>query len=209
MLSHLEGFAIDHSSATSTQDDRYRYPNINSNTNPLAGKRVLVAIVSFDFSQVPHLEEVLDSYHDLCFTGVSKIDIVVHTTIAYPVTLIDLWNTRINRFCKRRGRNNQGNENGQESDGPILDMTIVVKPYSLRLFLVDCHRYLFYEKIDDYDLFIYTEDDMIIHPKLVASYLEETERVIDLVGLNKSQDYNVGIVRYEYNFPSNIIIDDK
>ena len=88
-------------------------------------------------------------------------------------------------------------------------MTIIVKPYSMRLFLVDCHRYLFYDKIDDYDLFIYTEDDMIVRPKLIASYIDETDRVIDVVGLNKSQDFNVGIVRYEYNFPSNVVIDDN
>jgi hypothetical protein len=168
--------------------------NNGNNRSPLDGMRILVAITSFDFSQIPHLEEVLDSYQDLCVTSVSKIDIVIYTTHAYPVSLIDLWNNRINPSCRFQN---------------VFSMTIIVKPYSMRLFLVDCHRYLFYEKIDEYDLFIYTEDDMIVRPKLIASYMDETERVIDIVGLNKSQDFNVGIVRYEYNFPSNVVIDDN
>lgn len=34
----------------------------------LHGVRILVAIASYNFAQLPHLEEVLDSYHDLCLT---------------------------------------------------------------------------------------------------------------------------------------------
>ena len=197
----------------------------NGNSSPLDGIRILVAITAFDFSQIPHLEEVIDSYQDLCVTSVSKIDIVIYTTHAYPVTLIDLWNNRINPSCKR-GRRRQRRKQQHDAaaaaatdvdvdvdsdieSSSIFSMTIIVKPYSMRLFLVDCHRYLFYDKIDDYDLFIYTEDDMIVRPKLIASYIDETDRVIDIVGLNKSQDFNVGIVRYEYNFPSNVVIDDN
>ena len=168
----------------------------SSSSSPLDGIRILVAVTSFDFGQMPHLEEVIESYQDLCVTSVSKIDIVIYTAHAYPVSLIDLWNNRIPTSCRRNNQN-------------IFSLTIIVKPYSMRLFLVDCHRYLFYEKINEYDIFIYTEDDMIVHPKLIASYIDETNRVIDIVGLNKSQDFNVGIVRYEYNFPSNVVIDDN
>ena len=56
------------------------YPN-----QPLQDLKVLVAIASFDFSQLPHLEETLDGYHDVCLSGVAKLDIVVHTTVVYPV----------------------------------------------------------------------------------------------------------------------------
>ena len=46
----------------------------------LDGLRILVTIVSFDFMQLSHLEEVLDGFHDLCYAG-SKVDIVVYTTV--------------------------------------------------------------------------------------------------------------------------------
>jgi hypothetical protein len=46
----------------------------------LDGLRVLVTIASFDFMQLSHLEEVLDGFHDLCYSG-SKVDIVIYTTV--------------------------------------------------------------------------------------------------------------------------------
>eukprot|EP00428_Durinskia_dybowskii_P022166 CAMPEP_0170204592 /NCGR_PEP_ID=MMETSP0116_2-20130129/1825_1 /TAXON_ID=400756 /ORGANISM="Durinskia baltica, Strain CSIRO CS-38" /LENGTH=310 /DNA_ID=CAMNT_0010454953 /DNA_START=135 /DNA_END=1067 /DNA_ORIENTATION=+ len=88
-------------------------------------------------------------------------------------------------------------------------MTIILVPSSLRLHLVDCHRSLFYEKIDEYDLFIYTEDDIRVTPLTVAAYLHETIRIEQTVGKEKASNFNVGIVRYEYNFPSNVLMDDK
>ena len=163
-----------------------------STTNPLHGQRILIAIAAFNFGQLPHLEEVLDTYQDLCVTGASKVDIVIHATVAYPVTLIDMLNNRLLPACK-----------------DIFSITILLKPRYLRLHLVDLHRELFYEKIDEYDLFIYTEDDVRVPPRVVGSYVAETKKIQDIVGIERSSDFNVGIVRYEYNFPSNVEVDDK
>ncbi|KAG7353542.1 hypothetical protein IV203_002897 [Nitzschia inconspicua] len=163
-----------------------------SSSSPLHGIRILIAIAAFDFSQIPHLEEVIDSYQGLCVTGAAKVDVIIHATVPYPVTLIDLWNSRLLPSC--RG---------------IFSLQIVLKPSSLRLHLVDCHRELFYSKLDDYDLFIYTEDDIRVTPATVGAYLAETKRVQELVGFQRSMNFNVGIVRYEYNWPNNVVIDDK
>ncbi|KAL3927187.1 MAG: hypothetical protein SGARI_005391, partial [Bacillariaceae sp.] len=160
--------------------------------SPLQDTRILIAIAAFDFSQIPHLEEVLDAYQGLCVTGASKVTLVIHATVAYPVTLIDLLNSRILPSCKG-----------------IFSIRIVLKPSSLRLHLVDCHRELFYSNLDNYDLFIYTEDDIRVTPMTVAAYVTETKRVQELVGMEESKNYNVGIVRYEYNWPNNVVIDDK
>jgi hypothetical protein len=163
----------------------------------LENVRILVAIAAFDFSQIPHLEEVLDSFHDVCWAGPAVVDVVIHATIAYPVTLIDLWNTRFN--C------------------PQFSLTIILVPKSLRLHLVDCHRTLFYERLERYELFIYTEDDIRTTPTTIATYLYETQQVEQLLLQSSQQqqqqykpsDFNVGIVRYEYNYPANVIIDDN
>lgn len=160
----------------------------------LDGTRILVAIASFDFSQFPHLEEVLDAYHDMCVAG-ANVDVVIHTTVPYPVTLIDLLNSRLT--CTN------------PSPRAGFSITIVLKSKKLRLHLVDEHRPMFYDKIDEYDVFIYTEDDIRVTPKTVATYIHETERVKQLVGPERAADFNVGIVRYEYNFPPDIVIDDK
>ena len=110
-----------------------------ANTSILNGAKILVAIVAYDFSQAPHLEEVLDGYLDLCAAG-SQVDVVVYATIAWPVAYIDLLNTRFH--C----------------DG--FTVSIHLKSPETRLHLVDFHRTLFYERLEDYSLFIYTEDDI-------------------------------------------------
>lgn len=163
----------------------------SSNNNPLDGLRILIAIAAYDFSQLPHFEEVLDAYQDLCVTGASKVDLVIHATVAYPVTLIDLLNSRLLPVCQ-----------------DVFSITIVLKSPSLRLHLVDCHRPMFYEKIDDYDLFIYTEDDIRVTPRTVAAYVSETNKIKELKH-DQASNFNIGIVRYEYNYPSNVVIDDK
>ena len=155
--------------------------------------RILVAIAAFDFNQIPHMEEVLDSYHDICVAG-AVVDVVIHATVAYPVTFIDMLNSRFT--CEN------------------FSLDIVLKPSSLRLHLVDCHRELFYSKIDEYDLFIYTEEDIQVTPRTVSTYLQETDRIRKIMDNDNTSsysfsDFNVGIVRYEYNFPSNVVIDDK
>lgn len=156
--------------------------------NRLNGLRILVVIVAFDFSQLPHLEEVLDGYHDVCECG-THIKVIIHATVPYPVTLIDLLNARLS--CT------------------TLDIQITLKPPSLRLFLVDEHRHEFYQHLQQYDLFVYTEDDHRVTPSILSSYLLETDRVRSLVQKQHSMDYNVGIVRYEYNYPSNVVMDDN
>ncbi|KAL7555025.1 hypothetical protein ACHAWF_018620 [Thalassiosira exigua] len=165
-----------------------------SSSSILEGLRVLVTIASYDFMQIAHLEEVLDGFRDLCYAG-SMVDIVVYTTVMYPVALIDMFNDRMR--CN----------NPSPSSG--LTVTLILKPSSVRLFLVDFHRELFYDRIDQYDLFVYTEDDIRISPTTLAAYLYETKRVESLVGPEQALDFNVGIVRYEYDFPQNVVITDK
>ena len=53
------------------------------------------------------------------------------------------------------------------------------------------------------------KDDIKITPTVVATYLEETKRIENIVKKSPAEDFNVGIVRYEYNYPPEVIIDDK
>lgn len=171
----------------------------NAVKSPLEGVKILVVLASYDFSQIPHLEEVLDSYHDVAVSGAMAVDVVIHTTVPYPVVYIDMWNDRFN--------------------SPQFTITIKIKSKSLRLHLVDCHRQEFYTRIDDYDLFIYSEDDIRVTPTTVATYWIETLRIEQILLQQQQQqqpdqnykphDFNVGIIRYEYNYPANVIIDDN
>ena len=181
----------------------------HASTTPsvLQGLRILVVLVAFDFSQIPHLEEVLDSYHDLAVAGAAHVHVVIHSTVAYPVALIDLWNDRFRLAAP----------NSLDENSPVqFEITIALKPKSLRLHLVDCHRQVFYENLSNYDLFIYSEDDIRVTPTTVASYWLETKHIESLLSkqehgskVYRPSDFNVGIVRYEYNYPANVIMDDN
>ena len=159
----------------------------------------MVAIAAYDFSQLPHLEEVLDAYSDTAAAG-AIVHIVIHATVPYPLTLIDLLNTRYAPLMDQ-----------DSNDGGLAALSIeiqIVSP-SLRLHLVDLHRALFYDALNDYDLFIYTEDDILVTPTTIHTYWTETTRLQQLVGKDAASDYNVGIVRYEYNYPHDVEINDK
>ena len=135
--------AVKDSSATKNTNAVLTTKNTNTNA-VLADQRILIALASFDFSQFPLLEEVLDGYHGLAIAG-AKVDLVIHTTVPYTVALLDLLNTRF------------GTCRGGDDDGGGFCIEIVVVSPAIRLNLVDLHRGLFYDKIQEYDLFIYSE----------------------------------------------------
>jgi hypothetical protein len=157
--------------------------------------RILVAIAAYDFSQLPHLEQVLDGYHDMCVAG-ATVKVVIHTTVAWPVPLLDLMETRFS--CRD------------------FSVDLVLKLPRIKLHLVDCHRQLFYSHLNDYDVFVYSEDDQRVTPRTVATYLQQTRHLQQILlqahahnqHEYKPSDFNVGVVRYEYNFPSNVVMDD-
>ncbi len=49
----------------------------------------------------------------------------------------------------------------------------------------------------------------MVKPTTVATYLLETKKLEKLVNKSPAEDYNIGIVRYEYNYPPDVIINDK
>lgn len=188
--------------------------------NILQNQRILVALASFDFAQFPHLEEVLSSYRDLCEAGAAQVDIYIHTTMAYPVALIDLLNTRLQCTSTTNTQNHNNSTNR-------FHIYISIQSPAVRLNLVNSHRSLFYDYLDKYDLFIYSEDDIRVTPTTVAAYLYETQLIRQIIQRQQpkssttsrewenqdmelqASNYNVGVVRYEYNYPPDIIIEDK
>lgn len=85
----------------------------------------------------------------------------------YPVALIDMLNDRMR--C-----NNPSPNAG-------LTMTLMLKPSSVRLHLVDFHRELFYDRIDQYDVFVYTEVSPIfnIHEKYYVTSFTKVSAIFN------------------------------
>ena len=136
--------------------------------------RILLTILSYDLKQYQYLDRLLDSiFHDVCI-GASVVDIVIYTTVVWPVPVFESW---MERSC--------GN------------IEIRIKSPKWKKRLVDFHRDMFYERLNDYDLFIYTEDDHLLHPRHIFGFLRETEVLKDRLGEDRYIDYSIGFLRYE------------
>ena len=91
--------------------------------------------------------------------------------------------------------------------GGSFGVEFIVKKKRVRLHLVDFHRTLFYDQLDTFDLFIYSEDDVLITVAAAASFLRATA---ELKAATSSPaeflKHSVGFVRYEQNF--SVPVDD-
>jgi hypothetical protein len=84
-----------------------------------------------------------------------------------------------------------------------LEMAIHIYDPQWKTALAAVHRQHFYHLVDshiasdNYDIFVYTEDDLWIRPTHVAAYLHETRLLQALVGPERLADYSLGFLRYE------------
>ena len=147
---------------------------------PIAGTRILIAIPSYGQKQFLYLQDMVDSLHDLCETG-AKVTVFIYTTEPYSIEQISLFNSRTTCYHPTG----------------TMDIQVKIKPPSLKLHFVDAHRQDFYENINKFDLFIYTEDDHHIRPTHVIGYLHETEKLKEIVGEKAFPNYSIGFLRYE------------
>jgi len=147
----------------------------------IVGKKILIAIPSYGQKQFLFLQDMIDSFRDLCETG-AKVTMIIYTTEPYAVEQLHLLNSRTNSCYHPQGD---------------LHLHVKVKPPSLKLHFVDSHRKDFYDNINKYDLFVYSEDDHLIRPTHVIGYLYETARLRRIVGADAFPNYSIGFLRYE------------
>lgn len=152
----------------------------NNNTVTLDKQRILIAVASYKVKTYDKFEIMFDAYRDLCESG-AVVDLVVYTAKPWPLHVLQNLNAR--GTCR--------NANG------ALNVSIRIKSKKWKEELVKFHRSLFYESLSDYDLFIYTEDDLLIRPAHVISFLDETRKLRDTVGDAHFTDYSIGFLRYE------------
>ena len=139
--------------------------NNNVHMNTLNGKKVLIATTSYGTGQFLHLQDLVGSYRDLCECG-AEVALVLYVTLPFSPETLNLLNSRT------RCRHPNGN----------FDIKVIVQGAQLKEHFVDAHRKYFYDHLDEYDLFMYTEDDMNARPMHFVSYLDETEKLKELVG---------------------------
>jgi len=167
----------------------------------LRGKKIFFGITTVGLGSFWYLENMIDSVRDLCEAG---------ATVSFHIT-----SSNCNPYlieCEIKNQN--GNETLEDNfsvetishlnerlrcrnpEGSI-DLTIHLVSPDWGKQICDHHRLLFYEHIDEFDVFVHTEDDHLIRPTHVIAFMHEMEKVRKLVGDERLSDYSIGFVRYE------------
>ena len=173
----------------------------------LRKKKILVEVTTVGQFQYSLMEDLLDEVRDLCEAGAT---VSLHITTAncdpnpkpgdpecplyershdsstqennYSVEKIDQLNERLR--CR-------------DTDGSLDASVHLVSPDWGKQ-VVDHHRRIFYDHIDEgFDLFVHTEEDVLIRPTSMLAFLQEMENLRELVGPRRLPDYSIGFIRYE------------
>jgi len=112
------------------------------------GTKVLASIPNYDIENFIHVQETVGSFRDLCEGG-AIISLIIYSTFPYSIEMLHSLNALTQ--CRH--------------PGGILDISIKVKSPAHGLNFVDFHRQYFYDHVNEFDLFIYAEDDMHVRPR--------------------------------------------
>ena len=70
-----------------------------------------------------------------------------------------------------------------------------VHPKSIGINLAAEHRKILPKYVDDYDIFLYHEDDIVFRFKHLVAFVEETKRLQNLLPEGERNDYGIGFLR--------------
>lgn len=155
----------------------------------LWGLRILYVVAMYDFGQYKHTEKIIDSARDMCEAG-ARVNLVLQVAVGIPDIMMDA-------FMKRTYCSN-----------PVGNFTLAVDWYdrSVALDLSTKHKRYMYDRLEQFDLFVYSEDDMHLRPLTVASFLEETAKLdaafpeMYSVEDKTSTRYFSSVIRWEETF---------
>jgi hypothetical protein len=148
-------------------------------------EQILVAVVvAYDTSQIRYLERGLFAgLEDLCVvSGIKQVDVVIYTTVVWTQLFVEEW---------------------EESNTlPCGTISISIKDPPWKLNLVKFHRdKLFYDPqvLLEYNLFVYTEEDMLLKPRNFLGFCRETKQLEEFLGSIKSATgYSIGYMRFQW-----------
>lgn len=176
----------------------------------LRNKRILFEITTVGLRQYSYFETVLDGVRDLCEAG-AKVSLHITTSNCPPATMKG-GNIDSNYECPLYDRafettleNNYSVERLSQLNERLrcrnIDGSLDVKIHLISpdwgKQVVDHHRKIFYENLDDFDVFVHGEEDALIRPTNIIAFMEEMHKLELLVGKEHVSDYSIGFVRFE------------
>ncbi len=147
--------------------------------------RILGIILVYNFKRIETIMIVLDKYRSFCESGWFPT-LLILTTKEPTKTLKILLNDKLWCYFIQ--------------DNIHIEWKIFHKNIGLQL--ADASRRYLSNKLNEYDLFIYQEEDMILTLNHLNGYLYETRKLYNLSNDKVYEDYMIGFQRYRHT-PTN------
>jgi hypothetical protein len=162
------------------QQPRLNYSSASASTGvtaPTAGLNILIAVPIYSDGYTRHVEDIIDAFRDVCEAG-NLVTLLLYRT--------SLWDEDQMRLLRSRAACHRG----------TFLLKIILKSPKVGFDLVAMHRSYFLNHTQDYDLFVYTENDLHVRLTHILSYMRETEVIKGLLG-EQFYQYSIGFARYE------------
>jgi len=149
--------------------------------------KILGIVTSFDLSHFDSLQLIFEQYLSMCEAG-WVVKTVILSSIKWSNLLTDFIKPRY--YCFRKSA--------------YLDIRIDTS--NMTLMLASLHRRVVAEELENFDVFVYQEDDIIFKYAHLIAYLEESKKLQNLYS-DALRHNCIGFLRYRRVSASNV--DEK
>lgn len=153
-------------------------PSLSGSAAP-AGKRVLGIIVAFEFTRSDPLMLMLNEYRSMCEGGWDPT-VLFLTAVKLSASTKRFFEQKV--YCYRTAS--------------AVPVRYAVYPRTIGYMLAEQARKEVKKRLDDFDVFIYQEEDMIVTYAHLVAYEAETRQLVQLLGEGALQNYSIGFQRY-------------
>ena len=154
------------------------YPTANSQYN-----RIMAFILNYSYDHIDPLILIFNEYVSMCEGGWDPT-VVIHTTSNWTQAMHRF--ARGKTYCYRTGQS--------------VKFIVDVHDPSVGTSLAAKHKKYLRENINNFDFFVYHEDDIIFKHSHLVAYLNETRTLHDLLPETGLKDNVIGFQRYRRLF---------
>lgn len=134
-------------------------PSVVTGKKP--GKKILFMTASYSMKQYMQLWKVIEGYRDICEAG-WDVDIAIQVSNGLNLSSIHGWQLEQSAYCHRLKR--------------VLNMSFQSFD-KIGFGLNSQHRNIIKQHIQEYDYFIYSEEDMLFTPHHLAAFVHHEQKL--------------------------------
>lgn len=141
--------------------------------------RVLGFILAYNYEHIDPFVMILNEYVSMCEGGWDPT-MVIHTTVNWTPKFRRYLESKL--WCYRTGK--------------AIDLRMDLHDPSISISLAAEHRVVLGKELENFDVFIYHEDDIVFRHSHLSAYLYETKKLNDILPETGLKDYLIGFQRY-------------